>query len=427
MAGGLDFGSLPPEVNSGLMYSGAGSGPLIDAANAWAGLASELDSAASACAEVVSGLTSGAWHGRAAASMVAAAAPYAAWMRATAGHAAVAASNAAAAAAAYQRAFAATVPPPVVATNRVQLAALTATNLLGQNAPAIAKVEAAYAVMWAQDATAMYGYAAQSAAAAALNPLTAPPATTTATGLANQSAATADAAATAAASSQTTLSQMLSALPNTLQTLAGPAASWNIFDPANADSTLGLSGLFNLLAGTTDSALGSFANSELISSIFSGGLMNPQGFFLDIQAFGWMAIYASQDYIRDLMVTGGMDAASLAGSAPNLTGLGALAGAHTGGAVAASAGKASLVGALSAPQSWTASTAPALTTATAGSAPPAAAPVAMPLITTGVPRFRAGRADRTQEAPDDNPSYGAAPTNDGIPTKSLTTRTPAGG
>ncbi len=54
-------------------------------------------------------------------------------------------------------------PPPVITANRTQLAVLVATNLLGQNTPAIAANEAAYGEMWAQDAAAMYGYAGASA------------------------------------------------------------------------------------------------------------------------------------------------------------------------------------------------------------------------------------------------------------------------
>ena len=38
------YGAFPPEFNSGRMYSGAGSGSLITAAQAWQGLASELQS-----------------------------------------------------------------------------------------------------------------------------------------------------------------------------------------------------------------------------------------------------------------------------------------------------------------------------------------------------------------------------------------------
>jgi hypothetical protein len=47
------------------------------------------------------------------------------------------------------------VHPSAVAANRATLAALVATNLLGQNAPAIASAEAQYAEMWARDVAAM--------------------------------------------------------------------------------------------------------------------------------------------------------------------------------------------------------------------------------------------------------------------------------
>ena len=38
----MSFLVLPPEINSTLMFSGAGSGPLLEASVAWDGLASEL-------------------------------------------------------------------------------------------------------------------------------------------------------------------------------------------------------------------------------------------------------------------------------------------------------------------------------------------------------------------------------------------------
>ncbi len=158
----MDFATLPPEVNSGLMYTGPGSGPMIAAAASWDGLATEVSSAAGDYGSVISGLTSGPWRGPASASMAAAAAPYVSWMNATAAQAEQAADQAKAAASAYEAAFTATVAPPVIAANRTLLASLVATNILGQNTPAIATTEAHYAEMWAQDAAAMYGYAGSS-------------------------------------------------------------------------------------------------------------------------------------------------------------------------------------------------------------------------------------------------------------------------
>jgi PPE-repeat protein len=119
----MDFGLLPPEINSGRMCAGPGSGTMPAAAAAWDGLASALGSAASSYASVISGLTAGPWLGPSSVPMAAAAAPYVGWMSTTAAQAAQAATQAQAAVAAYEAAFAATVPPPVIAANRAQLMA----------------------------------------------------------------------------------------------------------------------------------------------------------------------------------------------------------------------------------------------------------------------------------------------------------------
>ncbi|EUA29925.1 PPE family protein [Mycobacterium xenopi 4042] len=60
----MDFAMLPPEINSGRIYAGPGSGPLVAAAEAWDGLAAELHSAANAYQSVISGLTAGLWLAR---------------------------------------------------------------------------------------------------------------------------------------------------------------------------------------------------------------------------------------------------------------------------------------------------------------------------------------------------------------------------
>ncbi|RRR42437.1 PPE family protein [Mycolicibacter terrae] len=179
------FSLLPPEVNSGNMYAGPGSGPLRAAAAAWDLLASELQSVAADYNTVVAELTAHSWSGPSAESMAAAAAPYAAWMSATAAQAAQAAAQAQAAATAYETAYAAVVPPELVADNRARLTSLLATNLAGQNTAAIAATEAQYLEMWAQDAAAMHSYAVASAAATKVSAFTEPPQTTTASSAGN--------------------------------------------------------------------------------------------------------------------------------------------------------------------------------------------------------------------------------------------------
>ncbi len=238
----MDYGALPPEINSTRMYAGPGSGPMQAAATAWNGLAAELRSAATSYGSVISQLTDESWTGSSSTAMAAAAAPYIAWIDSTAGEAEQTASQAMAAAAAYQAAFSMTVPPAVITANRIQLASLVATNIVGQNTAAIAANEAQYGEMWAQDAAAMYSYAANSAAAASVTPFTEAPQTTNAAGSAAQSAAATQAVGTAAGNSQASVSGLISQM---LQSLATPAAS----------STASGSGLSGLLSGI-GSALG---------------------------------------------------------------------------------------------------------------------------------------------------------------------------
>jgi PPE-repeat protein len=219
----MDFGLLPPEINSGRVYSGPGSGPMFTAAAAWDRLAAGLHSAAAAYSSVISGLAA-VWQGPSSARMAAAAAPYTTWLSTTAASAEDTADQAKAAAAAYEAAFAATVPPSMIAANRAQLTALIATNIFGQNTAAIMATEAQYAEMWAQDAAAMYGYSAASSAAAQITPFDPPPQTTNPAGAATQSAAV-------AANASPMLSHAMSATPQALQSLAAPIAAPTAADP----------------------------------------------------------------------------------------------------------------------------------------------------------------------------------------------------
>jgi PPE-repeat protein len=163
----MNFAVLPPELNSARMFAGAGQGPMLAAAAAWDGLAEELSTAAGSFASVTSELAGEAWRGPAALAMTRAAGPYVTWLSAAAGQAEQAAAQARSATRAFEAALAATVHPIVVAANRTRLVSLVGSNLLGQNAPAIAAAEAEYEQMWAQDAAAMSGYYAGASAAAA--------------------------------------------------------------------------------------------------------------------------------------------------------------------------------------------------------------------------------------------------------------------
>ena len=55
----MDFGALPPEINSGRMYFGPGCGSMLAAAAAWDGLAEDLHFTAGSYQSVIWDLTGG--------------------------------------------------------------------------------------------------------------------------------------------------------------------------------------------------------------------------------------------------------------------------------------------------------------------------------------------------------------------------------
>lgn len=328
----MDFGGLPPEVNSGRMYAGPGSGPMLAAAAAWDGLAAQLHAAAASYESVISNLTGG-WRGPSSSMMAAAAAPYAAWMSASATHAEQTANQARAAVVAYEAAFLATVPPPVIAANRAQLMALIATNFLGQNTPAIMATEAQYAEMWAQDAAAMYGYAGSSAVAAQVTPFAPPPQSTDPGGTAGQAAAVAQATGdSVATNTESALPQLMSAVPQSLQTLTTPAGA------AAADPPSLLSAFDSALTGP----LGPVSLFGIGGSPYLLGVENylvPQN-VANVHSAG-------QRLDRDrstLRLLGAPDAGAGVVSSPGPSG----AGTSTG------IGRAGVVGRLSVPRGWAA-------------------------------------------------------------------------
>ncbi|VBA58003.1 PPE family protein [Mycobacterium attenuatum] len=354
----MDFAALPPEVNSGLMYTGAGAGPLLAAGAAWNGMAVELSTTAASIESIIAQLTGELWLGPASLAAAAAAQPYIAWLAYTGAAAEQAGVQAMASAAAYEAAFAATVPPPIIAANRALLAALVATNFLGINTPAIMLTEGHYMEMWAQDAMAMYGYAAASGAAGVLSPLTPPSQATNPGGIAAQAAAVSQAAAS---SGVTQLTDLITALPNTISGLASPVTSV-------LDAT-GLTGII--------SDIDALMANPFIANICNGAI-NTAAWFV-------MAAIPNAIFLSNALAPTEAAAEAVEGAAGAAAAAGAglaesVAPAAGAGAISAGLGEASLVGSLSVPASWS-SAAPA-TASTAGllsgsgwSVPEEAAPV----------------------------------------------------
>ncbi len=325
----LDFGALPPEVNSGRIYSGPGSGPLTAAAAAWDGLANALDSAARGYSSAIARLQGESWSGAASVAMAGAATPYIAWMSTAVTQAEEAGSRARAAAAAYESVFAATVPPAIVTANRTRYATLVATNLLGQNTAMIADTEADYERMWAQDAAAMYTYAASSSAASTLTPFNEPPQTTNAPGESARAAAD-----STAGTARTTLAELMSSVPQQLRSLASMGSAGS---PASAVPTplLNAFNAFNALTAPVNLGDG-ISRTYTSAGSFGTGLQR----------------------------VGLQSAAEAAKGARGAAGAAGPAGSAGGGRpVTAGAGSATKVGKLSVPQSWASTNPPAATAA----------------------------------------------------------------
>ncbi|MGA8328011.1 MAG: PPE family protein [Mycobacterium sp.] len=368
----VDFGALPPEINSARMYTGPGPGPMLAAASAWDVLAGQLETFATGYSATISGLHDHSWSGEASTAMAAAVAPYVAWASRTSAQAGEAANRARAAVSAFETAFIATVHPAAVAANRVQLATLVATNFFGQNTAAIAATEAAYAEMWAQDAAAMYGYAAASSAATAVNSFSQAPQTTNSITQSVQGDAVAQAVNAAAGHTQTALSQLMSLVPQQLQNLASAAATNAPATDSSATATpiLTTVGEFNTLSGPLNLAY------QVPYTAFSGGTF-------------YNGLTQSKIQSKDLPAITEEDA----GKAVAADKAAKIVPEGVGEPVFAAVDRAEPIGTLSVPQSWMAAT----------SAPgSAAAPAPEP----GFRVLPPWTADSTSTAPTGMPSVG---------------------
>lgn len=267
----MTFMMFPPEINSGLIYTGPGSSSLLTAATAWNSLAAELNSAAAGYQSVITNLTTGPWTGPSAAALATAAAPYVAWVNATAAQAEQAGAQAAMGATAFETARAASVPVPVIAANRALLAALVATNFLGQNTPAIAATEAHYMEMWAQDGAAMDTYAVTSQQTTAALP------THTAAPLVSNGSPAAQAVANAPTAASNTVTNMANAL-------AAPLAS----DPTGGTPASWVTAIMTALGLTNPTDVASVSSALNLASIPARFAMYPMSMLMQLARMGQM-------------------------------------------------------------------------------------------------------------------------------------------
>ncbi len=339
----VDFGALPPEVNSARMYAGAGSTSLTTAASAWRSLAAELNSAGQGYENVIVQLSNEEWLGPASAKAVQALTPYVTWMKTTAAEAEHTATQLDAASAAFESAFASVVPPPLIAQNRALLLQALQSNVLGQYTNVIAQLESQYGQMWAQDSSTLYNYAAQSSNATKVTPFKSAPEVSTQDAGAKQGAAVSSASGTAAGNASSTTASAIQQTPSTIKAAAVPAAA------AAATPTDPFSEMWFLLTGQTGLPT-SFAS-------FVNGLSPFAGFAYNTEGLPYFSVGMGNSGVQIAKSTGALGgaAASAASAAPKgLAGLGGMlgGGAHAAPAVAAGLGSAGSIGKLSVPAMW---------------------------------------------------------------------------
>lgn len=218
-----------------------------------------------------------------------------------------------------QAASTAAVHPAAVTANRVLLGALVATNILGQNTPAIAATEFDYVEMWAQDVGAMVGYHAGAAAVAeTLTPFSVPPLDLA--GLASQAGAQLTGMATSVSAALSPIAEgAVEGVPAVVAAAQSVAAGL----PVDAALQVGQAAAYpaSMLIGPMMqlAQMGTTANTAGLAGAEAAGLAAA-------------------------------DVPTFAGDIASGTGLGGAGGLGAG--MSAELGKARLVGAMSVPPTW---------------------------------------------------------------------------
>lgn len=384
----VEYGALPPEINSGRAYAGPQSAPLTAASAAWEALAANLSSNAAALNSAIMALLAGGWQGPSSAAMASGATQNVAWLVQAATQAQTTALAAAQAARAVEATYAGVVPPPVIEANRALLEALIGSNFLGVNSAAIAACVAEYEEMWARDATVMYGFTADAAAVTGmLIPFTPLQPTVNPGGFATQAAAVAQAGGTAAGQA----GQNAATAGQSVSSMGGEGASSMM-----AMAPQFLSTVPQVLQGMAQPLMGGMGNPMQSLGAFQG-LLSPFMSMMSNPAMGGI---------------GGAGAVtSAAGALSGAGGSGGGFGAGGAGPMAAGLGKGGSVGGLSVPATWAAGAQSgganaAPVSATGGGATSTAAPAAASggAAGAGAPMAALGGRDSSGGG---EPSYGA--------------------
>lgn len=223
MAAG-SWSAFPPEVNAGQLMLGDQGASIEAAAIAYDALAAALMAEAAQMAATTGSAAADGFIGAGGTAMTATAVPYIAALQTLAAWVEQSAAAAAAILQAYVTAKAAMVQVPVCETNRVSQAGFVATNIIGQNTPAIIALDMEYFdFFWPVNASNMGGYEGIVTTVITTLGIPPPPAPMTANpaGMAAQAVAIGEAAATGGVNAA--MSQSLNTVTQSSGTVGGTA------------------------------------------------------------------------------------------------------------------------------------------------------------------------------------------------------------
>lgn len=152
------WGGYPPEVNSGRWELGTGPETWVAASAVWTSFAEIVATATASLMGEIATMTGATLTGMTSVSMLASSVPFFGWLAHMESTALMHSLACATVAQAWGQCTAGIIPLPVVNQNRITEAALQATNIFGQNSPAIAEMDREYAQFWTQDGASMMDY-----------------------------------------------------------------------------------------------------------------------------------------------------------------------------------------------------------------------------------------------------------------------------
>jgi PPE-repeat protein len=314
MAG--QWSALPPEVNAGQLLTGDQGASIAAAATAFETLGATLAAEGATMGATAGTTAATGWIGAGGTAMLGTAIPYVAAMEALVAWVQQSAASAAAIEQAYATARAAMVQVPICTTNRTSQAGLVASNVIGQNTPAIIGLDTEYfGHFWTNNASVMGSYEGIVTSIVAALGTPPPPAPMTAdpAGMAGQAAGVGEAAAHGAASAAMSQSmQGVNQAAGAVEPTAAPAGAAQSM-ASMAPQMLGQLGQLPQMFGQLPQMLGQFPQMLGQFPQMAMGMLGPLASGMNANGLPTAALDKSAEQLNTAALATTTDAAARGG------------------------------------------------------------------------------------------------------------------